>query len=276
MHTLNAVLRLTGVELLKLRSKPVSSVTLLMLSVGPVVGELSLAAIARDDALFPRAVLLAGELLLIVALMSILVSVMALGNDYELGTVCAFVSRGIDRYQFVLSKVLATVVAAVAYGSAYVSSALMATTVGHITLSDVSLAQAAGPHLLRRALGAVGVIGLTSFVFTSVVMLALVVGRHSWVGMLAGLGTFMADFYVGVLSISEMPAHRYAVTHHARSLLERCFKGATTGMRMSGTLAMHGPVEPGLALAVLLLYGCGFTLAAILIFRHQDLTIRTA
>jgi ABC-type transport system involved in multi-copper enzyme maturation permease subunit len=276
MATLNAVLRLTGVELLKLRSKSISSVTLLILLAGPVAGELSLVAVAQDDALFPRAVLLAGELLLIIALMSVLVSVMALGDDYELRTVCVFVSRGIERYQFILSKVLATVVAAFAYGLAYVSSALLATTVAHIALSDVPLALAAGNDLLLRALGAVGVIGLTSFVFNSVVMLALVLGRSSWVGMLAGLGTFMADFYVGVLNISDTPAQRYAVTHHARSLLERCFECATTGMRMSGTLAAHGPVEPGRALVVLLLYGCGFTLAAMLIFRRQDLTIGPA
>jgi ABC-type transport system involved in multi-copper enzyme maturation permease subunit len=272
MDILNTVLRLTGVELLKFRSKPISSVTLLMLFVGPVGGEISLAAISRDDALFPGAVLLAGELLLIVALMNVLVSVMALGNDYELGTVCVFVSRGIDRYQFILSKVLATVVAAFANGLAYVSSSLLATSVAHIALSDVPLARAAGNDLLWRALGAVGVIGLTSFAFTSVVMLALVVGRNSWIGMLAGLGTFMADFYVGALSISDTLAYRYAVAYHARSLLERCFKSATTGMRMSGTLATHGPVEPGRALVVLLLYGCGFTLAAMFIFRRQDLT----
>jgi ABC-type transport system involved in multi-copper enzyme maturation permease subunit len=272
MDALKTVLRLTGVELLKFRSKPISSVTLLALFIGPIGAELSLLAISPDDALFPRAVLLAGEVLLIVPLMSVLVSAMELGNDYQLGTVRAFVGRGIDRHQFVLARILATIIAALASGFVYVSSTLLATVVAHIALSEVPLAQAVGQGLLWRALGIVGVIGLTGFVFASVVTLALVVGRNSWIGMLAGLATFMADFYVGALSISDTPAYRFTVAHHSRSLLERCFKSATTGMRMSGTLAPHRSVEPVRALGVLLLYGCGFTLAAILIFRRQDLT----
>jgi ABC-type transport system involved in multi-copper enzyme maturation permease subunit len=258
------------------RSKPVTWVTLILLLIGPIGLEAFLASVSQNDALFPRPALFAGEILLIVTLMTILVSVMALGNDYDLGTVRVVLSRGAERYQFILSKVLATVVVAFAYGFAYISSTLLATVVAHVALSDVPLAEAAGTGLAWRALGAVGVIGLTSLVFTGVVMLALVMGQSSWMGMLAGLGSFMIDFYVGGLSTAgNTDAYRYTITYHASSLLERCFASNTTGMRMSGLLAEHGLAEPGQAMAALFLYSFGFTLAAILIFRHQDLTAKS-
>ena len=275
MDVLKTLLRLTGVELFKLRGKSVTWVTLALLFIAPISVELFLAAAAPGDAVFPRVVLFAGEVLLIVVLVTIVVSVMALGNDHELGTVPVILSLGVDRYQFVLSKVLATVVAALACGFAYVSGSLLATVVAHVALSDVPLVEAAGAGLVWRALGAVGVIGLTGFVFAAVVMVGLVVGRSSWVGMLAGLGAFIVDFSVGGLSTAGTDATRYTVTHHALSLLVRFFQADTFGTRASGALWETTVAEPWRALAVLLLYGCGLTQLAILIFRRQDLMAKS-
>jgi ABC-type transport system involved in multi-copper enzyme maturation permease subunit len=218
--------------------------------------------------------LFAGETLLFISLMMVVVAVLALGNDYELGTVRAILTRGVDRYQFVLSKVIATVVATLVNGFAYMTSGLLATSLAHVAFSSVPLLEAAGHDLLWRALGAVLVVGLTGFVSAGVVMLALVLGRSSWIGMLAGFGSFLGDFYVGGLRMADTNAYRYTVTYHALSLLERCFT-SDPHMRMSDAwLSPGGMVEPGRAVTVLLLYGCAFTLAAILLFRCQDLTAK--
>jgi ABC-type transport system involved in multi-copper enzyme maturation permease subunit len=276
MCALKTLLRLIGVELLKFRSKRVAWVAFTLLLFSPIGAEVLLTSISRRDAVFPGVAhfLLSGEVMLVVALTAITVSVMTLGNDYELGIVRFMLSRGVRRYQFILSKVLATAVAAFAYGFAYVSGAVVATTIAHAALSDVPLVEAAGANLGWRALGGVGVIGLTGFVFAGVVMLGLVVGRNSWMGMLVGLGSFMVDFYYGSLSVADTGVYRYTTIYYARSLLERWFE-SDPGLSMSYTLAAHGLAEPVQALAVLLLYGCGFTLVAILIFRRQDLTAKS-
>jgi ABC-type transport system involved in multi-copper enzyme maturation permease subunit len=268
MDAAKRLLRLTEVELLKFRRKFVTWGTWILLFVFPMGIELFLALwVSRDEAVYPRVThtLFAGEVMLVVALTTIVISVMALGNDYELGTVRVILSQGVDRYQYVLSKVLATVVAAFANGLAYVSGALLATVVTHLVLSDVPLAAAAGPGLVWRALGSVGVTGLIGFCFAGVVILALVVGRSSWVGMLGGLGIFMIDFYVGGLRVADGEAYRCTVTYHFISLLDRCFE-SDLGLR-----AHVGPADPGRSLAVLALYGGGLTLAAILVFHRQDL-----
>jgi ABC-type transport system involved in multi-copper enzyme maturation permease subunit len=276
MGALKTLLRLTRVELLKFQSKPVAWMALITLFVFPIGGEVLLASVSQRDAVFPRVAyfLLNNEVLLIVALTTIVVSVMTLGNDYELGTVRVILSRGVSRYQFILSKVLATVFAAFVNGSAYISGTLLATVVAHVALSDVPLAEAAGANLVWRALGALGVICLTGFAFAGVVMLGLVIGRSSWMGMLAGVGSFMVDFYYGSLSTADTDVHRYTVIYHARSLLERWFASDPT-LSLAGALTVHGLAEPGRALAILLLYGCGLTLAAILILRRQDLMTKS-
>ena len=276
MDALKTLLRLTKVELFKFRSKSVAWMTLVTLFIFPIGAEVLLVSTSQRDAVFPRVAyfLLNDEVLLIVALTTIVVSVMTLGNDYELGTVRVILSRGVARYQFILSKVLATVLAAFVNGSAYISGALLATVVAHAALSDVPLAEAAGANLVWRALGGVGVVCLTGFAFTGVVMLGLVVGRSSWTGMLAGVGSFMVDFYYGSLSTADTDVHRYTVIYHARSLLERWFASDPT-LSLAGALKVHGLAEPGRALAILLLYGCGLTLAAILILRRQDLMAKS-
>ena len=175
-----------------------------------------------------------------------------------------------------LSKVIATVGAALVNGFAYMVGGLLATSLAHAAYSNVPLLEAAGHNLLWRALGAVLVIGLTGFVSTGVVMLALVLGRSSWVGMLAGLGSFLGDFYVGGLRMADTDAYRYSVTYHALSLLERCF-ASDPHLRMSSAdwLSPDNLPDPGRAVVVPLLYGCAFTLAAILLFHRQDLTVKT-
>ena len=277
MDALKTLLRLTGVELLKFRGKSVTWVTLILLFVFPAGVEVFLVLWASPEkAIFPGVsyLLFAGAVFLLVALTATVVSVMALGNDYELGTVRVFLSQGVTRYQFILSKVLASVISALVHGSAYVCGTLLATVVAHVVLSDVPLAEAAGAYLLWRALGAVGVVGLVGFVFAGVVMLALVVGRNAWVGMLAGMGAFLADFFFGGLGLTDIGVYRHTISYYALSLLERCFE-SYTGLDMSGAMAEHVLAEPGRALAALLTYGCGLTLAAILIFYQQDLMVTT-
>lgn len=279
MSTLDALKRqqrLTGVELLKLRGKSVAWVTLIILFVFPIGVEGFLVARSQDVAVYPQVarLLLSGAVLLLIALATPVISVMALGSDYDLGTVRVFLSQGVERHQFILAKVLATVVIAFANGLAYVSGTLFATVIAHMALSDVPLAVAAGNALVWRAAGAVGVIGLIGFVSAGVVVLALVVGRNAWVAMLVGLGTLLFDFTLGGLSLVDTNAYRYTVTYHVLSLTEKLFT-SYTGLDMSGARAQHGLAAPGRALVVLLLYGCCLTLGAILIFRRQDLMVQS-
>jgi ABC-type transport system involved in multi-copper enzyme maturation permease subunit len=275
MGAIAMLTRVTAAELMKLRGKSVAWVTLALLFVGPIAAELFLASAAPADAVFPHVVLFAGEVLLVVVLMTLVVSVMTLGNDHELGTVRAILSRGVGRSQFVVSKVLACIVAALAGGFAYVSASLLSSAAAHSVLTDVPLLEAAGRGLVWRGLAAVGVLGLAGFVFAAVVVMGLVVGKHSWVGMLAGLGAFTVDFAVGDLGAAGAQAHRYTVTHHALSLLTRCFEADTIGTRTSGQLWETTRADPLVALAVLMVYGCGLTLVTILVFRRQDLTRKT-
>ena len=274
---MNTLARLTRVEMLKFWRKPAARLVLVLMFLGPVVGEILLVLVDPEEtAVFPKVttLLFASEILLFVSLATVVVAVMALGNDYELGTVRAILTRGVDRYQFVLSKIIATVGAALANGFTYVTGGLLATTIAHSAISSVPLLEASGHDLLWRAAGVVLVIGLTGFVSAGVVMLALVLGRSSWVGMLAGLGSFLGDFYVGGwgLGMGDTEAYRYTVTYHARSLLERSF-ASDSAMRLStaGWLSGDGLAEPGQAVAVLFFYGCVFTTMAIFLFRRQDL-----
>jgi hypothetical protein len=100
MHPLRTLLRLTRVELLKFRSKSVAWLAVTLLFIFPIGAEVWLTSISRRDAVFPRVayLLLGGEVMLTVALTAIMVSVMTLGNDFELGIVRFIVSRGVKRY----------------------------------------------------------------------------------------------------------------------------------------------------------------------------------
>jgi ABC-type transport system involved in multi-copper enzyme maturation permease subunit len=268
---LNSFLRLTGVEMHKFWGKPVARTVLGLMLIGPAAGEGFLLLADKESAVFPKVTTLMfiGEVLLLFTLTTVVVAVLALGNDYELGTVRAILSRGVPRHQFLLAKVAATVIAALANGLAYMTSGVLAASLAHLAYSDVPLAEAAGANLVWRALGVVMVLGLTGFVAAGVVMLALVLGRSAWIGMLAGLGGFLGDFIVGGLRFVQTTAYRYTVSYHALSLLERCFP-TDPGLRMSVTGSASDWTSPGRAIAVLLLYGCAITLAAIFLFRHQD------
>jgi ABC-type transport system involved in multi-copper enzyme maturation permease subunit len=274
MDRIRTLLRLTGVEILKFRLKPVTWVTWIVLFLFPALIEVFLAVrVSREQAVFPQVIrlLYAGEVLLVVAVTTVVVSVMALGNDYELGIVRTILIGGIERHQFVVSKVLATVVAALANGCAYMVGTLLATTVTHLTLSDVPLREAAGMSLVWRALESVGVVGLVGFCFAGVVVLALVLGRSAWVGMLAGLGAFLADLAVGGLNVLPSNLYRYTVSYHTLSLLAR---HVASGTGLEESLGGYELSTPGRALVVLLIYGCALTLGAVLVFRRQDLMLK--
>jgi ABC-type transport system involved in multi-copper enzyme maturation permease subunit len=273
MDTPKSFLRLTGVEMRKFWAKPVARAVLGLMLIGPAAGEGFLLLTDKGSALFPKVTTLMfiGEVLLLFTLSTVVVAVLALGNDYELGTVRVLLSRGVPRHQFLLAKIAATVIAALANGLAYMASGVLAASLAHLAYSDVPLAEAAGADLVWRALGVVMVLGLTGFIAAGVVMLALVLGRSAWIGMLAGLGAFLGDFFVGGLRFVQTEAYRYTVSYHALSLLERCFPSEIR-MRMSTGWNTSDLASPTRAIAVLLLYGCAITLAAILLFRRQDLT----
>ncbi len=273
MDILNSFLRLTGVEMRKFWGKPVARAVLGLMLIGPAAGEGLLLLADKNSAVFPKVTTLMfiGEVLLLFTLTTVVVAVLALGNDYELGTVRVLLSRGVPRHQFLLAKIVATVAAALANGLAYMTSGVLAASLAHLAYSDVPLAEAAGANLVWRALGAVVVLGLTGFVAAGVVMLTLVLGRSAWIGMLAGLGAFLGDFFVGGLRLVQTTACRYTVSYHALSLLERCFP-SDLSLRMSNAWSASDLASPARAIATLLLYGCALTLAAILLFRRQDLT----
>ena len=275
MDSLGTLSRLTQIEILKFWRKSTARVVLVFMFIGPILGEAALASFSIRDATFPQITqfMFSSDMLMMIALMMVVISVMALGNDYELGTVSVIISRGVDRYQFIFSKIIATVCAALINGLVFMIAAFASTYVVHVTYSDVPFVEAAGGDIFWRLLGATGVIGLVNFVLSGVVMLALVVGRSSWVGMLAGLGSFLVDFFLGGLGIVRTGVHRYTVTFQTVSLLARRLESGT-GLRAAAPLAGHSLADPGRALATLILYGCALTLAAIIIFGRQDLMVK--
>jgi ABC-type transport system involved in multi-copper enzyme maturation permease subunit len=280
MEALTTLARLTRIEILKFWRRSTACAVLVFMFVGPILGEAILASISIRDATFPQITqfLFSSDMLMMIALMTVVISVMALGNDYELGTVSAILCRGVDRYQFIISKIIATVCAAFANGLVFMVAAFASTFVVHITYSSVPFFEAAGEDILLRLIGATGVIGLVNFVLSGIVMLALVLGRSSWVGMLAGLGYFFGDFIVGGLGSGSVlgvdDAYRYTVSYHAININEQFFP-SDPSVSLPRAWIGDGFSTPLNAVIVLLLYGALLAVASILIFRRQDLTTKT-
>jgi ABC-type transport system involved in multi-copper enzyme maturation permease subunit len=126
--------------------------------------------------------------------------------------------------------------------------------------------------------GATGLIGLVNFVLSGVVMLALVLGRSSWVGMLFGLGYFFGDFIIGGLGsgsvLGVIDAYRYTVTYHAISINERFFP-SDPAVSLPRAWIEAGFSNPVRAVIVLLFYGTALAAISMFLFRRQDLTTRT-
>ena len=276
MQALITLNRLIKVETIKFWRKGVARAVFGLMLLGPALGEVFLVRLSERDATFPRVTqfLFSADILLFIALMTVVLSVLALGNDYELGTVRSILSRGVDRYQYILSKILATVGAALPNGFAYLGSAMIATYIGHTSYSDVPFLEAAGQDILWRVLSAMGVILLINFVLSGIVMLALVLGRSSWVGMFAGLGYFFSDFIVGGVGSGQVlgldDAYLYTITYYSVSILEKLFP-SDPGLSLPRAWAIYGFAEPGHAVTVLCFYGMGLILASILLFNRQDL-----
>jgi ABC-type transport system involved in multi-copper enzyme maturation permease subunit len=280
MQAVRTLFRLVRVEALKFWQKPVTIVVLAMMFIGPIIMEILLASFSIRDATFPRIsqIMFAPDTLLIIALMTVVLSVLALGNDYELGTVPVILSRGVERYQFILSKIIPTVLSAWLNGMVFITAGLVSIFVVHVLSDSAPFFTAAGEHILWRALAASMMIGLVNFVLSGAVMLGLVLGRNSWVGMLTGLGYFFADFFVGgigsgsILGVKD--AYRYTFTYHALSIFERFF---TSDPRLSIPRAWFGAGfdDPWHALFILLLIGVTLSAASIFLFRRQDLMAKT-
>lgn len=280
MDSLKILLRLTRVEVFKFWRKPIAIVVIVLMLAGPIIGVTILARLSPGDAVYPRVtqLLFTADMLVFIALATVVLSVMALGNDYELGTVRAILSRGVSRYQFILSKIIATVLAALVYGLIFIAAGVVSSFVAHLSLSSVPFFEAAGEDILCRALGAAGVIGLVNFVLSGIVMLALVLGRSSWMGMLAGLGYFFVDFTVGgigsgsVLGVQD--AYRYTVSYQAISIMERFFP-SDPSVSLPRAWIEQGFANAGSAVIVLFLYGVVLTIVSILLFRRQDLMAKS-
>jgi ABC-type transport system involved in multi-copper enzyme maturation permease subunit len=280
MEALGTLSRLTQIEILKFWRKSTARLVLVFMFVGPILGEAILASFSIRDATFPQITqfMFSSDMLMMIALMCVVISVMALGNDYELGTVSVILSRGVDRYQYIFSKIIATVSAALINGFVFMIAAFASTYVVHSIYSDVPFIEAAGEDIIWRLLGSTGVIGLVNFVLSGVVMFALVLGRSSWVGMLAGLGFFFGDFIIGGLGSGSVlganDAYRYTVAYHAISINEQFFP-SDPSVSLPRAWIEYGFATPLKAVIVLILYGAGLAALSILFFRRQDLTTKT-
>jgi ABC-type transport system involved in multi-copper enzyme maturation permease subunit len=276
MEALGTLLRLTQVEIHKLWGKSTARAVLLIMFVGPILGEAVLAGFSIRDATFPQITqfMFSSDMLMMIALMTVVISVIALGNDYDLGIVSVVLSRGVDRSIYICSKIIATACAAFTHGFVFMVAAFTSTFVVHVMYSNVPFIEAAGGDIIWRLLGAIGVIGLINFVLSGIVMLALVVGRSLWVGMLAGLGYFFADFIVGgfgsgsVLGMND--AYQYTITYHAISINEQFFP-SDPSVSLPRAWIEDGFANPTSALVVLFLYGIVLVAVSILLFHRQDL-----
>jgi len=275
----NILVRLTGVELLKIRSKSIAWVVMGFLFSIPILAELYMAWISPRDAIFPRVTyfLFGGDMVLFVALISIVVSVMALGNDYELGVVGNILTRGVERYQFILSKVLAALAITLVNGLCYMGGALSSSSLVHMRISDVPFFEAAGNEIFIRIFGAIGVIWLVGLVSVSVVMLGLVLGRSAWIGMLAGLGYFCADFILGGLASTDAfgveNIFRFTFTYHALGILESLFP-SDLSFGLPRSWMEYGYADPVSGVVYILFLGCALILISVMLFRRQDLATK--
>ena len=151
---------------------------------------------------------------------------------------------------------------------------MMAVFTVHTISNSPPFFEAAGVAVLWQALGAVGVVGLVNFVLTGVVMVALVLGRNSWIGLVAGLGYFCGDFYVGALGSGDIlgikTTYRYTFSYYALSILERLFP-SDPFLSLPRSWTQAGIADPLQALILLSLFGLGLAFVSILLFHHQDL-----
>jgi ABC-type transport system involved in multi-copper enzyme maturation permease subunit len=280
MYDLKKLARLTWIEILKFWYRPIARVVLILMIVGPILGEILLAQISPRDAIYPRVTTFwfSADMLMFIALATVVLSILSLGNDFDLGTVRAILSRGVERFEFILSKIIATIIAALIFGFTFIGFALLSSIIAHLRISDIPLFDAAGGDLLFRALGAGSVIGLVNFVLSGIVMLALVLGRSSWIGMLGGIGSFFLDFFIGGIGSGSVfgveDAYRYTITYHAVSILEKVFP-SDQSISLPRAWAEQGFANPSQAILVLLLYGTGITFLTIFLFRRQDLLARS-
>lgn len=280
MQAVRTLLRLVRVEAFKFWQKPVTIVVLVMMFIGPIIMEILLASFSIRDATFPRIAqfMFAPDTLLIIALMTVVLSVLALGVDYELGTVPVILSRGVERYQFILSKIIPTVFSAWLNGIVFIAAGMVSIAIVHIISDSAPFFSAAGEDILWRAMGASMVVGLVNFVLSGAVMIGLVLGRNSWMGMLTGLGYFIADFFVGGIGSGSVfgvkDAYRYTFTYHALSIFERFFP-SDPYLSIPRAWVGAGFDDPWHALFILLLFGVTLTAASILIFHRQDLMAKT-
>jgi ABC-type transport system involved in multi-copper enzyme maturation permease subunit len=276
MIDFQTLVRLVRVEVLKFWRKPVAWVVFGLMFGGPILGEILLYSISPGDAVYPRVVqfLFTVDILVFIALSTVVLSVLSLGNDYELGTVRVILSRGVDRYQFILSKTIATVASSFIYGLAFTFTGLITSVIVHISHSEIPLLEAAGSDIVWRVFLATCVISLINFVLSGVVMLGLVIGRTSWMGLFTGLGYFFLDFFVGGIGSGSLlgieDAYRYTVIYRAISIMERFFP-YDPGVSLPRGWAERGFANPTGAALSLLLYGILIIGVSIFIFRRQDL-----
>lgn len=275
MEKINSLIRLTRVETYKLWQKSTAKVVLILLFVSPIVGEILLLTLSARDAIFPRVThfIFSGDILMFISLATVVVSVLALGNDYELGTVTTILSSGVTRWQFIISKIASTVAAAFVNGLAYIAGGLISTLIVHLTHSDMPFFTAAGEDILWRLLGEVMVVCMVGFISSGIVMLALVLWRSAWVGMLAGIGYFFVDFFFGGLGLLNWSGferlYQYSFTYYALSMLERFFPpDPSISLPRSWSQNPAGVWE---APIILILSGIVLTCVTIIVFKQQDI-----
>jgi ABC-type transport system involved in multi-copper enzyme maturation permease subunit len=273
---LRILLTLTRVEWMKYWNKAVARVVLGSMVILPVGAEILLANLSIRDAMLPRVsqFIFSPDLLMFLGMIMIVLAVLALGSDFDLGTVQTTLSKGVPRAQFIAAKVLTVIAAGLVNAAVYVSAGMVAVAVVHLTSGGPSIFEAGGGDILWRGLASVGMVGAVTFVLAGIVMLAVVLGRSSWMGMLAGLGFFFVDFIVGGFGIGDFlgiaDTHRYTMTYHALSVYERLFP-SDPALSLPHAWAGEPLIEAQHALIILLLYGVGATVAAIFAFNRQDL-----
>ncbi len=273
---LRMLLTLTRVEWMKYWNKTVARVVLGFMIVTPIAAEALLAKLSIRDAMFPRVshFIFSPDLMMFLGMIMIVLAVLALGSDFDLGTVRTTLSRGVPRGLFITAKVLTVIAAGLVNAAVYVIAGMAAVAVVHLTSGGPPIFEAAGGNIFWRGLASVGMVGVVTFVLSGIVMLAVVLGRSSWTGMLAGLGFFFVDFTVGGLGIGDLlgiaDPHHYTMTYYALSVYERLFP-SDPAVSLPRAWAGEPLIEAQHALIILFLYGVGATALAIAAFNRQDL-----
>ncbi len=253
-------------EWFKLRQSRAARATLIAMAVTPITAVWGIWAAGGNSVILPRALQIVGaSLLLLTGLSAFLLTAIAIGSEFEQGTVRVTMGRGVSRAMFVLGKGAALLLMMLINALAGWFFGSIAATISHLVQNGTFGLTFGILTLLTSGLDAIPIVLLSAAAYIGLGLAVSIVTRSTSLAMLGGLGVFMADFYLQAI----------ANTGSAFSIL-----GNTAVLLNSLTFPMFSPefnileegaVSVGTAVLTLITYALVGAGLAIFALHQQDL-----